>query len=83
MLLSHELQVSDEIIDSLSLDDENRISIVELIRLGVSADAKEKLYEKMVSELKVADTISDMSNWLESIDNQRKTLEQKSFIEDL
>ena len=83
MVLARELQVSDKIIDSLRLDDEDRISLVELIRLGLSTDEKEKLYEKMVNELKVIDTISDMSNWLESIDNQRKTLEQKSFIEDL
>ena len=59
------------------------VSLDETVQLGVAQTDLEDLYDKMVCKLKITEIIRDMSDWLESIDRQRKILEEKSFIEDL
>lgn len=50
---------------------------------GISEADMNEFYDKIAEEERISETITNMREWLDAIDKQRKKLKEKSFIEDL
>ena len=50
---------------------------------GITEADINELYDSIADRMEIAQRITHISNWLESIDSKRKKLEEKSFIDDL
>ena len=67
--------------DDHSCSDVNTFRMLD--ELGIEEIDINGFYDNIASEVKIAKRITHISNWLDSIDNKRKKLEEKSFIDDL
>lgn len=54
-----------------------------LHEFGITEAEVNEFYDSITSKMEIAQRITHISNWLDSIDNKRKKLEEKCFIEDL
>ena len=58
-------------------------SFAMLDELGLTEADMNEFYDSMASKMNIAQRITHMSNWLDSIDSDRKKLEENSFIDNL
>lgn len=58
-------------------------SLKTLTDFGITEAEVNEFYDKITSKTEIAQRITDISNWLDSIDCKRKKLNEKSFIDDL
>lgn len=54
-----------------------------LSEFGITEAEMNEFYDKIAGEMGIAERITNMSNWLDSIDRKKKKLQEESFIDDL